>query len=124
MGIYGIYGTGFSKVTIAYDNPTCVHYDSNFGADVILAFRLGSLKGGEHVMLSVDGDEAVMVETSELGTLIGGCHEHLLHGNLGTTDLRAGDSGRMILAFYLPQALRKEAPNRFGQRLTRARTRK
>ena len=31
VGMYGIYGTGFSKVTIAYDNPTCVHYDSNYG---------------------------------------------------------------------------------------------
>ena len=73
VGRYGMYSTGFSKVTIAYDNPTCVHYDSNFGADVILAFRLRALKGGEHVMLSVDGGEAIVVETSELGTLIGGC---------------------------------------------------
>ena len=87
---------------------TCVHYDSNYGADVILAFRLQSLKGGEHVMLSVDGSEAVVVETSELGVLIGGCHQHLLHGNLGTTD-----GGRMVLAWYMPEALRKEAPNRF-----------
>jgi hypothetical protein len=86
VGRYGIYGTGFSKVTVAYDNPTCVHYDSNFGADVVMAFRLRSLKGGEHVMLSVDGCEAVVVETSELGVLIGGSHAHLLHGNLGTTD--------------------------------------
>ena len=139
VGIYGIYSTGFSKarirgshhahthlhlctlltvlcalcvvqVTIAYDNPTCVHYDSNYGADVILAFRLRVLKGGEHVMLSVDGSEAVVVETSELGVLIGGCHEHLLHGNLGTTD-----GGRIVLAWYMPQALRNEAPNRFGK---------
>ena len=109
VGIYGIYNTGFSKVTIAYDNPTCVHYDSNFGVDVILAFRLRPLKGGEHVMLSADGCEAVVVETSELGVLIGGCHEHLLHGNLGTTD-----GGRVVLAWYMPEALRKEAPNRFG----------
>ena len=109
VGIYGIFDTGFSKVTIAYDNPTTVHYDSNFGADVILAFRIGALQGGEHVMLSVDGEEAVVVETSELGVLIGGCHEHLLHGNLGTTD-----GGRIVLAWYMPQALRKQAPNRFG----------
>ena len=99
---YGIYGTGFSKVTIAYDNPTCAHYDSNYGADVILAFRLRALKGGEHVMLSVDGCDAIVVETSELGVLIGGCHEHLLHGNLATTD-----GGRVVLAWYMPQALRK-----------------
>ena len=109
VGVYGIYGTGFSKVTIAYDNPTCVHYDSNYGADVILAFRLRSLKGGEHVMLSVDGCDAIVVETSELGVLIGGCHEHLLHGNLGTTD-----GGRVVLAWYLPEALLSGAPNRFG----------
>ena len=105
VGIYGIYGTGFSKVTIAFDNPTCAHYDSNYGADVILAFRLKALKGGEHVMLSVDGCDALVVETSELGVLIGGCHEHLLHGNLATTD-----GGRVVLAWYMPQALR----NRIG----------
>jgi len=104
-GIYGIYGTGFSKVTIAYDNPTCAHYDSNYGADVILAFRLKALKGGDHVMWSVDGCDAIAVETSELGVLIGGCHEHLLHGNLATTD-----GGRVVLAWYMPQALR----NRIG----------
>jgi hypothetical protein len=106
VGNYGIYGTGFSKVTIAYDNPTCAHYDSNYGADVILAFRLKGLKGGDHVMLSVDGCHAVVVETSELGILIGGCHEHLLHGNLATTD-----GGRVVLAWYMPQALR----NRIGR---------
>ena len=39
VGVYGIYATGFSKVTIAYDNPTDAHYDNNFGADVIIAFR-------------------------------------------------------------------------------------
>jgi hypothetical protein len=101
VGPYGIYDTGFSKVTIALDNPTCAHYDSNFGADVIMAFRLEGLKGGEHVMLSVDGCEAIVVETSELGVLIGGCHEHLLHGNLATTK-----GGRVVLAWYMPQALR------------------
>ena len=42
VGVYGIYGTGFSKVTIAYDNPTDAHYDKNFGADVIIAFRTHS----------------------------------------------------------------------------------
>jgi len=105
VGPYGIFETGFSKVTIALDNPTCAHYDSNFGADVIMAFRLEGLKGGEHVMLSVDGCKAIVVETSELGVLIGGCHEHLLHGNLATTD-----GGRVVLAWYMPQALR----NRIG----------
>jgi len=100
VGPYGIYDTGFSKVTIALDNPTCAHYDSNFGADVIMAFRLEGLKGGEHVMLSVDGGKAIVVETSELGVLIGGCHEHLLHGNLATTK-----GGRVVLAWYMPQAL-------------------
>jgi hypothetical protein len=109
VGRYGIYETGFSKVTIAYDNPTCAHYDSNYGADVILAFRLGNLRGGEHVMLSADGTHGIVVETSELGTLIAGCHEHLLHGNLATVD-----GGRLVFAFYLPLALLKEAPNRFA----------
>ena len=73
VGVYGIYGTGFSKVTIAYDNPTDAHYDKNFGADVIIAFRTNAqCKGGDHVMVSHDGKTAIVVETSQLGTLISG----------------------------------------------------
>ena len=46
-GKYGIY---FSKVTVAYDNPTNAHYDDNFGADVLVVFNIRSLRGGHHVM--------------------------------------------------------------------------
>ena len=110
VGVYGIYATGFSKVTIAYDNPTDAHYDKNFGADVIIAFRTNAeCKGGDHVMVSHDGKTAVLVETSQLGTLISGNHQHVLHGNMGTTG-----GGRIIYAFYLSQSLLKRAPNRFG----------
>ena len=109
VGIYGIYGTGFSKVTIAYDNPTNVHYDDNFGADVVLAFGYGDLKSGsDHVMTSHDGRQAIIVETSPLGTIVSGNHQHVLHGNLGTTN-----GGRVIYAFYLSKALLNNAPNRF-----------
>ena len=42
-GKYGIYGTGFSKVTVAYDNPTNAHYDDNFGVDVLVVFDICNL---------------------------------------------------------------------------------
>ena len=107
-GKYGIYGTGFSKVTVAYDNPTNAHYDDNFGADVLVVFNIRSLRGGHHVMTSHDGKEAIVVESSKLGTIISGNHQHVLHGNLGTTS-----GGRIIFSFYLAQALLNRAPNRF-----------
>ena len=78
-GKYGIYGTGFSKVTVAYDNPTNAHYDNNFGVDVLVVFNLRNLRGGHHVMTSHDGKEAIVVETSKLGTIISGNHQHELH---------------------------------------------
>ena len=108
-GKYGIYGTGFSKVTVAYDNPTNAHYDNNFGADVLVVFNLRNLRGGHHVMTSHDGKEAIVVESSKLGTIISGNHQHVLHGNLGTTS-----GGRIIFSFYLAQALLDRAPNRFA----------
>ena len=108
VGKYGIYGTGFSKVTVAYDNPTNAHYDDNFGVDVLVVFNLRNLRGGHHVMTSHDGKEAIVVETSKLGTIISGNHQHVLHGNLGTTK-----GGRIIFSFYLAQALLDRAPNRF-----------
>ena len=110
VGIYSLYGTGFSKVTIAYDNPSNVHYDINYSVDVVLAFAVGTLMGGDHVMMSVDGDKVIVVETSQLGTLIMGCHKHLLHGNLGTQN-----GGRIVFAFYLSESLCKYAINRFKE---------
>ena len=110
-GKYTIFNTGFSKVSIAYDNPTTAHFDSNYGVDVVVAFNVdGSvpLKGGVHVMTSHDVDKAIAVETSQLGVCIAGPHAHLLHANTATTD-----GGRIIFAFYLAEKL-FQAKNRFG----------
>ena len=52
--------------------------DGNAGADVVLAFALGSLAGGDHVMVSPDGKQAMVVETSALGTVIVGNHQHVV----------------------------------------------
>ena len=62
-----------------------------------------------HVMTSHNGKEAIVIESSKLGTIILGNHQHVLHGNLGTTK-----GGRIIFSFYLAQALLDRAPNRFG----------
>ena len=40
--------------------------------DVIIAFRLQDLRGGDHVGLNWDGSSALIIETSELGTIIAG----------------------------------------------------
>ena len=85
------------------------NYDNNFGADVLVVFNLRNLRGGHHVMTSHDGKEAIVVESSKLGTIISGNHQHVLHGNLGTTS-----GGRIIFSFYLAQALLDRAPNRFA----------
>ena len=72
-------------------------------------FGYGDLKSGsDHVMTSHDGRQAIIVETSPLGTIVSGNHQHVLHGNLGTTN-----GGRVIYAFYLSKALLNNAPNRF-----------
>ena len=111
-GAYTIFGTGFSKVSIGYDNPTAAHYDSNYGVDVVVAFDVGDLsverlRGGVHVMTSDDASVGVAVETSRLGVCIAGSHAHLLHANTATTS-----GGRLVFAFYLSEALLKDAPNR------------
>ena len=50
------------------------------GIDVIIALSINELKGGHHVMLSFDGQHAIVVETSPDGTLIIGTHAARAHG--------------------------------------------
>lgn len=68
--------------------------------DVIIAFSLQDLRGGDHVALNWDGSSALVIETSKFGTVIAGDHKVMLHGNLGT---RTG--GRIIAAFYQSRSL-------------------
>ena len=75
-------------------------------------WKLENLKCMMPVPLPVMPDsmlEAIVIESSKLGTIILGNHQHVLHGNLGTTK-----GGRIIFSFYLAQALLDRAPNRFG----------
>lgn len=47
-----------------------MHYDGNYLVDVVLAFAVRDLAGGDHVMYSVDGKEAIIiVETQAFGTV-------------------------------------------------------
>ena len=65
---------------VADDNPCVAHFDKNWGIDVIIALSINELKGGHHVMLSFDGQHAIVVETSPDGTLIIGTHAARAHG--------------------------------------------
>ena len=66
---YRLEGTGFTKVTLAVNNPTHVHFDhNNFGITCLVCIDLdGDLDGGSHVMYNLDLTAAVVVQTNTEG---------------------------------------------------------
>lgn len=87
---YRLEGTGFSKVTIATDNPTPIHTDyANAGLTCIVCFDISDercvLQGGHHVLLDVDFRSAYVFEDSREGIMLIGPYASVLHGNLATT---------------------------------------
>ena len=78
-------GTGWNKITIGVNNPTCMHYDNkNTFVTALLIIGLHACRGGEHVLMGIDLGRAVVVEQCEEGTLILGDYSRALHGNLAT----------------------------------------
>eukprot|EP00965_Chrysotila_dentata_P099262 3282267-Pleurochrysis_carterae.AAC.1 len=74
-------GTGFTKVTVAINNPTPLHVDgNNIGLSVLCAF---------------DRWFALLVEDSVEGVVAVGPYGRILHGNLATT---CGE--RLVIAAY------------------------
>ena len=83
--LYGLFGTGWNKITIGIDNPTQLHYDNkNVGITALLIIGLHGLKGGSHALIGVDLGVGVIVEECHEGTLVFGDYAHVLHGNLAT----------------------------------------
>eukprot|EP00965_Chrysotila_dentata_P182734 6033840-Pleurochrysis_carterae.AAC.1 len=82
--------TGFTKVTVALNNPTPLHVDSNnLGVTVVCAFDMtrvggGSLQGGSHVLFDAESKFAMIVEDNESGVALIGPYCRLLPGNLAT----------------------------------------
>ena len=58
--LYGLCGTGWNKITIGINTPTCLHYDNNnVGVTALLIVGLNGLRGGSHVLVGVDLEAAV-----------------------------------------------------------------
>ena len=95
--VYGLFGTGFNKVTVGWNTPTLLHYDNkNEGITALLIIGMNELSGGSHVLFGNDLHAAVVVEhVPDVGILIIGDYKRVLHGNLSTI---AGD--RLVVNAY------------------------
>ena len=83
---YGLFETGFNKVTVGWNTPTTLHYDDkNDGITALLIVSSAGMEGGDHVLFSNNLLTAVMVEHLDgVGMLIIGDYKRVLHGNLST----------------------------------------
>jgi hypothetical protein len=97
-------GTGFTKVTIAINNPTPLHFDdNNFGITFLVAFDLdGDLQGGHHLIVGQDFASAVLVRDNTAGTVFLGDYRRVLHSNGATVAGR-----RLIVTCYCSNSLVK-----------------
>jgi hypothetical protein len=79
--LYGLYGTGWNKVTIGVNCPTTLHYDDrNVGLTALLIVGLFGLKGGAHALFGIDLQDVVIVKECEAGTLILGDYKRVRDG--------------------------------------------
>ena len=72
---FQLYGTGFTKVTFAIDNPTPTHKDfNNFGLTFLIAWDVSGegeeLIGGSHVVTDPVFGKAVVIKDSKGGVVI------------------------------------------------------
>ena len=81
---FGLEGTGFTKITLAINNPTNVHCDPNWGITALLVVPVPgeTLVWGSHVLFSDDLSSAVVVRDTPLGLLILGDYSRSLHANM------------------------------------------
>jgi hypothetical protein len=101
---YRLNGTAFTKVTLAINNPTPLHFDNkNFGVTFLICFDLdGGLVGGSHLICGMDLEAAVVVQDHGSGVVIVGDYRRVLHTNEAT---RAGR--RFIMTAYCSASLVK-----------------
>ena len=103
---YRLEGTGFTKITVALNNPTPVHKDSNnVGATFLVAWEIVErnktrLKSGSHVITNEEHDSVIVVKDSPGGVVLIGDYRKILHANLGVIE-----GERLICTCYASQAL-------------------
>ena len=104
---------GFTKVTVAIDNPTPLHFDDgNFGATFLVSFELGaagSLVGGSHILCGTESEQAVVVGDCPDGVVFLGDYRRVLHSNAA----RRGGS-RLVVTAYCANSLVKLVARRSG----------
>ena len=103
---YRLEGTGFSKCTVALNNPTPLHYDDqNFGLTFLIAFDVGASPlapgSGSHVLCGMDMQVAVQVRDRATGVVTLGDYRRVLHANRAVH----GNGERLIVTAYCSQAL-------------------
>ena len=99
---YRLEGTGFTKVTLAINNPTPLHFDdNNFGITILVCVDLdGDLDGGSHLICDFNFEAAVLVHTDSVGIWLVGDYRRILHANAATKKGR-----RFIFTAYCSKSL-------------------
>jgi len=111
---YRLGNTGFTKVTVARNNPTTLHADeSNRGVTFLASCPVGyptpPLLGGSHLLCSDDFLHAIVVGDSPKGITLIGDYRRVLHANAAT---HQGE--RVILTLYCSETLAKQCESRVG----------
>jgi len=90
---FRIGGTGFTKITMALNNPTPVHHDrGNVGITAVLELCSDDIEWGDHAFMD---DDTVYAFKPRSGTLFLGPYKQLRHGNMATAK-----GGRWICTAY------------------------
>eukprot|EP00965_Chrysotila_dentata_P115990 3834072-Pleurochrysis_carterae.AAC.1 len=97
---YRLLGTGFTKVTVALNNPTPVHTDGgNFGVTALVSFDMSGeglkLRGGSHAFFGPGMAKAFVVQDQAEGVVCVGHYSRIRHCNMATICGR-----RFIVAAY------------------------
>ena len=79
---FRIGNTGFTKITMALNNPTPVHHDrGNFGITALFELCTTDIVSGDHVFM--DNNTVYMFKPRD-GTLFLGPYKYLRHANMAT----------------------------------------
>jgi hypothetical protein len=101
---YWLAGTPFTKITVAINNATPVHYDQkNFGLTFLACFDLDEqnrVVGGSHCLFCLDNKRAIVVTDTKDGVYMVGDYRRVLHSNLASRSGR-----RLIVTCYTSKTL-------------------
>jgi hypothetical protein len=116
-------GTPVTKWTIGTDSPCPMHHDyKNWGMTWVLALVVDpdNYEFGGHVIVSIDGEESVVVEDSATSVLaIAGIYSTIYHGNFVSMKKDIKTDSRFKITFYtgLDVITRKAAIDKQGANL-------